>query len=162
MDIIEVSLIRHAALRGGLETISAPFNRPHGVGWDDCLTLDCQCLLTDIGDFLRACKEHEESEDELVAAVTALGAMDKRIGADYAESRRALGGAMKLFSAIAYTFDGEHVHRLRELLQHLREEFESHLAFKEKVLFPLLRERLSAERLEELGRHARTREMIRS
>jgi iron-sulfur cluster repair protein YtfE (RIC family) len=44
---------------------------------------------------------------------------------------------------------------VRELLSRLRQELESHLSYEEKILFPLLKKRLPAGLLRELGAHSR-------
>lgn len=155
MDIIDVFLESHAALRGELATLSAPFDRPHGVGWDDCVSLDMKRLSRDMRTFFDAFKKHEAAEDEFLTEVSGQFALDAQTQASFAEGRRSLGEIMKLFSVVAFSCDGEHVHRVRELLFRLREELEAHLVYEEKILFPLLKSRLPAERLGEIGRRAR-------
>lgn len=155
MDIIEILLQNHALLRAEFAALAAPFKRAHGVGWDDCVALDMPSLSRDIHGFFEAFKKHEKAEDELLAEVSGLLELDKDTRAAFLEGRRAMGEIMKLFSVVAFSCDGEHVHRVRELLSRLGDELESHLAFKEKTLFPVLRKRLPAELLRELGRQAR-------
>ncbi len=151
MDIIDYFLENHAALRTELEALAAPFKRTHGVGWDDCVVLDQPRLFQNVTAFIASVKEHEMQEDEVLREVCVLLEEDAKALAALAEGRRSLREILKLFNVIAYNCDGEHVHRVRELLFRLREELEPHLAFEEKILFPLLRARLPAKLLRELG-----------
>ena len=139
MDNIEVLLVNHSELRAELEILAAPFNCAHGVGWDDCVALDRKRLIRDITAFITSVKEHEVQEDEFLREVSVLSEPDARALAALAVGRRSLREILKLFNVIAYNCDGEHVHRVRQLLFRLREELESLLAFEEKILFPLLR-----------------------
>lgn len=151
MDIIEVFLETHRALRRELAALEAPFQRPHGVGWDDCVSLDCKRLLKEIESFFSAFKDHEAAEDEFMAEVSSLVKLDAATGVAFANGRRAVADIMKLFGAVAFTFDGEHVHRVRELLSRMRAEVEAHLDYEEKVLFPLMKARLPGALLREFG-----------
>jgi iron-sulfur cluster repair protein YtfE (RIC family) len=151
MDIIDYFLENHAALRAELEALASPFKRTHGVGWDDCVVLDQNRLFQNVTAFIASVKEHELQEDEVLSEVCVLLEEDAKALAALAEGRRSLREILKLFNVIAYNCDGEHVHRVRELLFRLREELEPHLEFEEKVLFPLLRARLPAKLLRELG-----------
>lgn len=154
MDIIEVFLEKHGALRRELTALEAVFKRPHGVGWDDCVSLDCKRLLKDIEAYFSSFRDHEAAEDEFLSEVAALVKLDAPTRDAFANGRRAVAEIMKLFGVIAFTFDGEHVHRLRELLSRMSTEVEAHLEFEEKTLFPLIRERLPAALLREFGEHA--------
>lgn len=151
MDIIDAFLETHAVLRGELSALEAPFKRAHGVGWDDCMSLDQKSLLRDINAFFASFKKHEAAEDEFLAKVAGRFELDAQTRAAFAEGRRALSEIMKLFGAVAFSCDGEHVHRVRELLSRLRQELEAHLAYEEKILFPLLKKALPSELLRELG-----------
>lgn len=151
MDIIDYFLENHAALRTELEALASPFKRTHGVGWDDRVMLDQKLLFRNITAFIASVKEHELQEDELLREVSVLLDSDAKALATLSEGRRSLREILKLFNVIAFNCDGEHVHRVRELLFRLREEFEPHLAFEENTLFPLLRARLPAKLLRELG-----------
>lgn len=155
MDIIDFFLESHAALRGEIEAVEAPFKRPHGVGWDDCVVLDNKRLLRNINAFFASFKKHEAAEDAFLAEVAGQFTLDAETRAAFDEGRRSLGEIMKLFGAVAFSCDGEHVHRVRELLSRLREELESHLAYEEKILFPQMKKRLPAGLLRELGLQAR-------
>lgn len=154
MDIIEVFLEKHGQLRRDLEALEAPFRRPHGVGWDDCVSVDCKCLLKDIEGFFASFKDHEAAEDEFMSEVSHLVKPDAATSAAFANGRRAVADIMKLFGAVAFTFDGEHVHRVRELLSRMGREVETHLAFEEKRLFPMLKARVPAAVLREAGERA--------
>jgi len=151
MDIIDSFLENHAALRAELETLSSPFKRTHGVGWDDCVVLDQKRLFQNVTAFIASVEAHEAREDELLREVCVLLEPDVQALAAWAVGRRSLREILKLFNVIAFNCDGEHVHRVRELLLRLREELEPHLAFEEKTLFPLLRARLPAKLLREWG-----------
>jgi iron-sulfur cluster repair protein YtfE (RIC family) len=151
MDIIDVFLERHGELRARISELEAPFKRPHGVGWDDLVTLDCQRMQRDIGAFFEAFREHEASEDAMFAEAADRIRLDPATREAFEKGRRAVADIMKLFGAVAFTCDGEHVHRVRELLSRMREEVEAHLAYEEKVLFPLAREGLPAALLTELA-----------
>lgn len=151
MDIIDVYLERHGALRAQIAALEAPFKRPHGVGWDDCLALDHKALLRDVGAFFDAFREHEASEEEMFAEASDRIRLDPATRAAFEKGRRAVADIMKLFGAVAFTCDGEHVHRVRELLSRMREEVEAHLAFEERILFPLAREALPPALLAELA-----------
>lgn len=159
MDIIDVFLERHGILRAELSALGAPFKRPHGVGWDDCVSLDCQRLRRDIEAFFASFRDHESTEEEFMKEIAGQFKLDAAMRAAFEDGRRAVADIMKIFGAVAFTFDGEHVHRLRELLGRMSDEVEAHLAYEEKTLFPLLRERLPAERLRELGERAREAEL---
>ena len=153
MDIIDDFLEKHAALRAEISKLEAPFKRAHGVGWDDCMALDPKGLTRDLNAFFDSFRKHEKEEDDLMAEVAALFEPDAPTRASFAEGRRALAEIMKLLGVVASTCDGEHVHRVRELLVRLRQEVESHLTYEEKTLFPLLRRRLPESLLRELGAH---------
>lgn len=144
MGKIEGFLTSHAVLRAELEALSAPFKRTHGVGWDDCVALDQKRLLRDILAFIESVKTHETQEEAFLTEVSGALEPDEQTRAALAEGRRSLSELMKLLGVVAFTCDGEHVHRVRELLFRLRDELEPHLAYEEKTLFPLLRERLAA------------------
>lgn len=159
MDIIDVFLERHGALRAELAGLAAPLRRPHGVGWDDCVSLDCQRLRRDIEAFFASFRAHEAAEEEVLTEIAGQFKLDAAMRAAFEDGRRAVADIMKLCGAVAFSFDGEHVHRLRELLGRMTEEVEAHLAYEEKSLFPLLRERLPAARLRELGDRAREAEL---
>lgn len=148
MDIIDVFLERHAALRRDIASLEAPFLPPHGVGWDDCVAVDCERLLRDVERFFAAFKSHVLAEDRFLKDAAAKLKLDAATEAEFSEGRRAVAGIMKLFAAVAFTFDGEHVHRVRELLSRMHEEVEEHLDFEESILFPLLRERLPPDLLQ--------------
>lgn len=154
MDIIEVFLVQHRELRRELTALQSVFQRPHGVGWDDCVLLDCKRLLKDSDAYFASFREHEAAEDEFMAEVASMLRLDAPTRDAFAGGRRAVAEIMKLFGVIAFTFDGEHVHRVRELLSRMSAEVESHLAFEEDTLFPLMRERLPAALLREFGEHA--------
>ncbi len=154
MDIIEVFLEKHGALRRELESLEAQFQRPHGVGWDDCVSLDCKRLLKDIEAYFASFRDHEAAEEEFMSEVAALVKLDATTRDAFAKGRRAVADIMKLFGVIAFTFDGEHVHRLRELLSRMSTEVEAHLAFEERTLFPLIRERVPAALLRESAERA--------
>lgn len=155
MDIINYFLENQAALRAELEALASPFKRTHGVGWDDCVVLDQKLLFRNITAFIASVKEHEMQEDELLREVSVLLEPDSQVLAALVEGRRSLRDILKLLNVIAFNCDGEHVHRVRELLFRLREELEPYLAFEEKILFPLLRARLPEKLLRELGSGAR-------
>ncbi len=154
MDIIEVLLEGHAALRGEFAALTAPFERPHGVGWDDRVALDKKRLLRDIRGFFAAFKTHETVEDEFLAEVLRLVELNEELRAASAAGHRSMGEMMKLFGAVACSCDGRHVYPLRAVLFRLGEELETHLTYEEKILFPMLRERLPVGLLRELGRRA--------
>lgn len=151
MDIVDVFLERHGALRAQLAALEAPFKRPHGVGWDDCVSLDCPRLQRNIEAFFSSLRAHEAEEDDFMAEVAALIKLDEPTRAAFENGRRAVADIMKLLGAVAFSFDGEHVHRVRELLTRMSGEVEAHLAFEEKSLFPMMRERLPAALLREFG-----------
>lgn len=155
MDIIDVFLERHAALRRDLSALEAPFQKPHGVGWDDCVAVDRGGLVRGVEGFFASWREHASAEDRFMGSVSGKVRLDAATLADFDEGRRALAEIMKLLGAIAFTFDGSHVHRVRELLSRLREESESLLRFEEQTLFPLLRRRLDANLLREEGARER-------
>lgn len=155
MDIIDFFLESHAALRGDVSRLEAPLKRAHGVGWDDCVAIDQKRLLRDVNGFFDSFKKHEMAEDDFLAEVSGQLVLDAQTRAAFAEGRRALSEIMKLFGAVVFSCDGEHVHRVRELLSRLRQELEAHLSYEEKILFPLLRDRLPEALLRELGAHAR-------
>lgn len=157
MDIIDVFLDRHASLRRDLSALEAPFQPPHGVGWDDCVAIDANRLLRDIETFFASFKSHVLAEDDFLAEVAGRVKLDPATRADFAEGRRAVADIMKLFGAVAFTCDGEHVHRVRELLTRMHEEVEAHLRFEETTLFPLVKDRLPAETLREHGQRLRER-----
>ncbi|MEK7233008.1 MAG: hypothetical protein AAB268_04280 [Elusimicrobiota bacterium] len=152
MDIIKVFCESHDALRCELEALAEPFKREYDVGWDDCLVLDKKSLLRDISAFIRDFKKHESEEDGFLAEVAGLLNLDADTVAVFAEGRRSLREYMQIFGAVAFVYDGVHVHRVREIITCLRAELGPHLAYEEKILFPLLRERLPARLLVEYGR----------
>lgn len=156
MDIIEFFQQSHQALRQELAALEAPFKLPHGVGWDDRVCLDRDALLRDVEAFFASFRGHEAAEDEVLSAAGPRLGLDEELRDEFTKGRRTVADVMKLFGAVTFTCDGEHVHRVRDLLGRMREEIETHLAYEEKVLFPLLRERLPPAELRRLGEHARS------
>lgn len=156
MDIIEFFRASHRDLRRELAALEAPFNRPHGVGWDDCVSLDQEALQRDVDAFFSSFRRHEAAEDEVLAETAGRLGLDAEMLAEFTKGRRTVADVMKLFGAVAFSCDGEHVHRVRELLARMREEIENHLVYEEKILFPLLQEKLTAAQLRRLVEHARS------
>lgn len=156
MDIVEFFHESHMALRRELAALEAPFKLPHGVGWDDCVSLDRDALLRDVDAFFSSFRLHEATEDEVLAAAGRRLGLDEEMRAEFTKGRRTVADVMKLFGAVTFTCDGEHVHRVRELLSRMREEIENHLSYEEQILFPLLKEKLPAAERERLGEHARS------
>lgn len=138
MDGIEGLLKSHAALRDELAILTAPFERSHGVGWDDCVALDKDRLSRDAQGLFAAVRRHEAAQHELLAAIARPEA-DAELRGAFAQGRGSLGEMMKLFSAVVSNCDGEHAHQVRTVLSRLREEIETRLAYEEKILFPKLR-----------------------
>lgn len=155
MDIIDIFLERHEALRRDIAALEAPFQKPHGVGWDDCVAVDCGRLARGVEGLFASLRAHAAAEDRFLSGVAGKLRLDAETRADFEEGRRALAEITKLLGAVAFTFDGSHVHRVRELLSRMREEAESLLRFEEQTLFPLLRRRLDANLLREEGARER-------
>ncbi|MDP3542318.1 MAG: hemerythrin domain-containing protein [Elusimicrobiota bacterium] len=153
MDIVEFLHESHLALRRELEALEAPFRRPHGVGWDDRVSLDNDALQRGVDAFFTSFRRYEAAEDEILAEAAAPLGLDEETVAEFTKGRRTVADIMKLLGAVTFTCDGEHVHRVRELLGRTREEIENHLSYEEKVLFPLLKERLTPAQLKRLGEH---------
>ncbi len=156
MDIVEFLHESHRALRRELAALEAPFKLPHGVGWDDRVCLDRDALLRDVDVFFASFRRHEAAEDEVLSEAGDRLGLDAEMRAEFTKGRRTVADVMKLFGAVTFTCDGEHVHRVRELLGRMRDEIENHLSYEEQVLFPLLKEKLPAGELKRLGEHARS------
>lgn len=152
MDIIDHLLEGHAALRGEFAGLTALFERPRGVGWDDRVALDKEHFARDVRAFIAAFKTHEAEEDAFFSKALRLVEVEADLRGVFLEGRRSLGEIMKLFGAVAFSCDGEHVHPVRAVLLRLGEELEARLAYEEKILFPKLRERLPAGLLEDFQR----------
>jgi len=154
MDLIDGLLANHSTLRGALDYMNGLLERPCGCGWEDRMTLDTERLAKERGVFMSALKAHDIMEAAYIERVLGQFEEDREMTAALAEGHRALGDMSRIFSAVAVLCDGEHVHRLRTVLERLREELEERLSYEEKVVFPRLRERVSSEQLRELGRRA--------
>lgn len=154
MDLIDGLLANHAALRGALEFMSGLLERPCGCGWEDQMSLDLERLAKERGVFMTALKAHDAMEAAYIERVLGQFKEDGEVLAALADGHRAVGDLARLFSVVAVLCDGEHVHRLRTVLERLREELEARLSYEEKIVFPRLRERVSSEQLRELGRRA--------
>ncbi len=151
MDFIDGMLANHGTLRGSLNFLGALLDRPCGCGWDDLVAVDQDSLSREITSFMGALRKHDALESAYLE-----GALqdDKDLAAAVEKGHRSVFDLARILGAVASCGDGEHVHRLRTVLERLTDEAESHLAYEERVVFPLLRERLSAAELNELGRRA--------
>lgn len=142
MNGIDLLVVEHAALRAEFARLAATFAGPHGVGWDDRLSLDRSRLLTDVRAFTDAFKRHEASETALLAPLLPLAELDGPAREAFESGHRLLEGMTGLLGAVAHSCDGDHVHSVRTVLDRLGQALEEHLAFEEAVLFPALRARV--------------------
>lgn len=154
MDLIDGMLANHRTLRGSLVFMSALLERPCGCGWDDLMSLDLVRLSKERDVFMAALKAHDAFEAVYVERVLSQFDMERGVIAALAEGHRAVADMTRLFSVVAVICDGEHVHRLRTVLERLSEELEAHLSYAENTVIPELRAKLSAAQLHELGRRA--------
>jgi len=154
MDLIDMLLQGHERLRGSLKTLDEMLGRPSGVGWDDRTTLDRTRFSLQLGVFLATFKAHEAVERAYLSRIVRQIGLDPELDAAVDEGHRSLEEMLRLFSAVATSYDGDHVYRLRTVLSQLSAELERHLIFEETQVFPRLRESLPAGLLRELGRRA--------
>jgi hypothetical protein len=152
MDIIDVLLEDHAALRGELAVLTAPFTGPPGTGR---LALDNRGLLRDVRGFFNLFKAHEAVEDDFFSEAFCMVDLDPAQRAEFTEGRRSLAESIKLFGSIAFSCDGENVHPMRVISARLKVDMHAHLVFEELVIFPKARKRLPASRLRDLEKLAR-------
>lgn len=154
MDLIDGMLANHGTLRGSLMFLGALLDRPCGCGWDDLAVIDQDSLARELAGFMEALKRHEALEAEYMESVLRIRQADRELTDAVSAGHRAVEDLARIFGAVASSGDGEHVHRLRTVLERLTEEVEIHLAYEERVVFPLLRARLTHAELRELGRRA--------
>lgn len=154
MDLIDGMMANHGTLRGSLIFLGALLDRPCGCGWDDLRVIDQDSLAREINGFMEALRRHEALEAEYVESVLKTRHADRELTETVSTGHRAVEDLARIFGAVASSGDGEHVHRLRTVLERLTDEVETHLAYEERVVFPLLRARLSHAELLELGRRA--------
>ena len=140
MNRIDSLVEEHATLRRLAERIERSLGPQTGVGWDDLaageLTGFCEAqrLFSDV------IREHEEREERVIDDLLRSRADDRAELAPVIEGAHAsLNALMALLGTVSGVCDGTHVHAVRSIAQRLREELEIHLAYEEKVLFPLLR-----------------------
>ena len=156
MDIVDLLLETHEALRGSLKSLTAMLGEASGVGWEDRLTLDRDPFARKLNEFLAAFKAHEAVEEAYLSRIVRQLGLDPELDAAIAEGHRSLGAMTHLFGTVVGVCDGEHVYRVRTVLSLLSEELERHFSFEEKQVFPKLRDRLPKGLLRELGHRART------
>ncbi|MFI5345972.1 MAG: hemerythrin domain-containing protein [Elusimicrobiota bacterium] len=162
MDLVDLLLRSHGALRGSLKSLTGMLGQPGGVGWEDRVALDQGDFSRGLQEFIEAFKAHEAVEDVFLSRVVRQLGMDSQLDEAIAEGHRSLEAMTHLFEAIVGSFDGEHVYRVRMVLGHLNEELEKHLAYEETQIFPKLRDRLPPGLLRELGHRAVVRQRARN
>lgn len=160
MDIVDVSLASHEALRGSMKRLTSMLGEPRGVGWEDRVTLDRGSFLRQLQEFLEDFKAHEAVEDAFLCRIVRQLELNAELDAAVVEGHRSLRSMARLFETIVGVCDGEHVYRVRTVLDLLSAELERHLAYEEKQVFPRLRERLPAGLLRELGHRAQAKQRV--
>lgn len=154
MNLIDVLLNDHRALRGALEALHSTLGEAAGTGWDDRVAIDGERFLRRMREFVALFKAHEALEDEFLSRVVRQLGLNPDLEAAVAEGHRSLEEITRLFGVVVSVFDGEHAYAVRAVLARLSEELEGHLSFEEGRVFPKLRERLPVGLLRELGRRA--------
>jgi len=150
MDIIDVLLEDHAALRGEAEALTSPHTRARGGA-----PPDRKRLLGDMRAFFTLFKAHEAVEDDFLSEAFCLVELDAGQRAEFSETRRALAEALKKFGAFAVGSGGKSVEPMRDVALRLRDDLEAHLSCEERVVFPRLRASMRAAKLRDLGARAR-------
>lgn len=158
MDIVDLLLESHETLRGSMKRLTAMLGEPRGVGWEDRSTLDREPFSRQLREFLSDFKAHETVEDAFLCRIVRQLELNPGLDAAIVEGHRSLRSMARLFETIVGVCDGEHVHRVRTVLDLLSAELERHLAYEEKQVFPKLRERLPAGLLRELGHRAQAKQ----
>ncbi len=155
MELFNVLLEDHAALRRSLAALSRELGAPAGCGWDDRAALDPRRFRRDVKAFLSALKRHEAREEAwLVRPLRQAGASEARAVESLDRAHKTLDDLVSLFQATARSCDGKHVYGLRWALSLLGEGLERHLAEEETTLFPRLRHAWTHGLRRELGRRA--------
>lgn len=154
MDLIDGMLANHGTLRGSLIFLGALLDRPRGCGWDDLVSLDRDSLARELSGLMDALRKHDALESAYMARAFGRGEEDRHLAAAVAAGHRAVADLARILGAVVGAGDGEHVHRLRTVLERLTDEAEAHLSYEERVVFPLLRARLSPSELNDLWRRA--------
>lgn len=147
MELFEDVTANHALLRGACGRLEVLLARPSGCGWDDRMTLDSERLSREFSAFEAALKAHDAIEAAYMALVLGELETDRAMIAKISTGHKAVEDLARLMGAVAFLCDGEHVHRLRTVLERLAEEVEAHLAYAENVVFPRLRARLTESQL---------------
>lgn len=115
-----------------------------GPGRNERVSYDMKALRAMQERFQKNLKAHEAEEERLI------GARLRRRGAERMElepvierAYASLDGMTALLRSLSAICEGEQVYAVKTVASRLRQELEAHLAYEEKVLFPLLRRRLA-------------------
>jgi len=139
VETIDSLIGEHATLRVLASQIGKSLGPRTGTGWDDLAF----GALTDFGAarrlFADALKAHEEKEERVISALVSR-CDDHRAELEpvIEKAHASLNALMAMLDAVSSACDGKHIHAVRTVAERLREELEAHLAYEEKVLFPLL------------------------
>ena len=139
MKIVDDLLEQHAGLRRGLAGLESLLGPKSDAGWDDCSNCDMAQFQASLRDFLGKLKTHETYEDRVLAdAVKSLPDGQEEFRRGMEKSHETLDNLMKLLNAASVIDHGRHVYSVRHIAGRVHDELEAHLAYEEKMLFPLL------------------------
>ena len=130
---------QHDQLRRRLEEMGALLGREQGVGWDDCSDCDMPRFRSVLTSFLRELRLHEAAETRALSRLLNAPAPGRReLKRTYAKSHETLDHLVRLLSTAAAIDHEGHVYSVRSIGYRVRQELESHFAYEELEILPLM------------------------
>lgn len=145
MDSIDRLLTEHASLRRDAAALLALLGPQRGAGWDDVSNCDVAAFRA-ARDRLAADLEAHELEEERFMARRLRGPGRDELEGEVERAHQTLNDLTSMLQTAAVLCVEGRVHQLRTIAGRVCEELEAHLAYEEKVLFPLLRGTAAARR----------------
>lgn len=139
MDSIDLLLTEHVALRRDAAALLALLGPQRGVGWDDRSDCDVPAFRENRDRLAADLAAHERREEKFLAGHLR-GPGRAELEAEVERAHKTLNELTALLQTASALCTQGRVHQLRTITERVIEELETHLAYEEKVLFPLLRE----------------------
>lgn len=141
MKIVDELLEQHARLRCDMVELESLLGPSSDAGWDDCSNCDMAQFQASLKGFLATLQTHESYEERVLGDVVRFPDGQKELQHGMAKSHETLDSLMKLFNAASVIGHGHHVYSVRNIAKRVHDELEAHLAYEEKTLFPLFKEK---------------------